>query len=102
MFPLQFFSKWPLQLRSHTFAGEVGSVAAQNSQGVVWRQRGLADGCDEGVSGCNQAQAAAQRGHGQLCLQDVLSRRLISAEEMRQEEKEWRKQKTEERSLLLI
>lgn len=51
-----------------TFAGEVGCVAAQHSQGIVWRERGLADGCDEGVTGRHQAQATTQRGHGQLCL----------------------------------
>lgn len=44
------------------------------------RQRGLADGGDEGVAGRHQAQTTTQRGHGQLCLQDVLRGRLIGAE----------------------
>lgn len=67
-----------------TFAGEVGCVAAQNGQGVVRRQRGLADSGDEGVPGRHQAQTPTQRGHGEFCLQDVLCGRLIRAE--RQEE----------------
>lgn len=60
--------KWYSQLESRTFAGEVGGVAAQNRQGIVRRQRGLADGCDKGVTGRHQAQTTTQRGHGQLCL----------------------------------
>lgn len=43
----------------------------------MWGQRGLADGCDEGVAGRHQAQATTQHRHGQLCLQDALCRRLI-------------------------
>lgn len=65
----EVFSTWSYsELRSRTFAGEVGGVAAQHSQGIVWRQRGLADGRDECVTGSHQAQTTAQRSHRQLCL----------------------------------
>lgn len=52
----------------------------------MWRQRGLADGCYKGVARRHQAEAAAQRSHGQLRFQDVLGRRLVGAEDTRREE----------------
>ena len=61
-----------------TLVVEVGCVTAKDSQGIVWGQWGLADGCDEGVAGRDQAQTTTQRRHGQLRLQDALCRRLIS------------------------
>lgn len=45
----------------------------------MWWQRGFADSCDECVARRHQAEATAQRGHGQLCLQDVLCSCFISA-----------------------
>lgn len=68
-----------------TFAWEAGRIAAQHSQGIVRWQRCLADCCDEGITRRHQAQTTTQRGHSELCLQDVLCGRLIGAEETGQD-----------------
>lgn len=44
----------------HTFGGEVGSITAQHSQGIMWWERGFADGCDEGITGGHQAKSTTQ------------------------------------------